>query len=92
MIRCARNLEGAKAPLPPWLPLCLQEKNQKEGIVAYLLNVQSSTDKKLATAQDRQTLQNSYKKQYCRYSMLRLVVANWTARKQRLLVESLYVS
>jgi len=31
----------------------------------FLLNVQSSSDKKLATTQDRQTLQNSDEKQYC---------------------------
>jgi len=31
----------------------------------YLLDVQSSTDEKLATTQDRQTQQNSDKKQYC---------------------------
>jgi len=44
--------------------------------VAYLLNVQYSTVKKLATPQDRQTLQNFDKKQYCQYWMLGLVVAN----------------
>ena len=31
---------------------------------AFLLDVQSSTDKKLATTQDRQTLQNTDEKQY----------------------------
>jgi len=36
----------------------------------------SSTDKKLVTTQDRQIPQNSDKKQYCQYWMLRLVVAN----------------
>ena len=39
-------------------------------------NVQSSTDKKLATTKDRQTLQNSDEKQYCQYWMLSLFVAN----------------
>jgi len=33
-----------------------------------------STDKKLATTQDRQTLQNSDEKQYCQWWILRLVV------------------
>ena len=33
-------------------------------------------DKKLATTQDSQTLQNPDKKQYCQYWMLRLVVTN----------------
>ena len=42
----------------------------------FLLEVQSSTDKKLATTQDRQTLQNSEEKQYCQDWMLRLVVNN----------------
>jgi len=36
----------------------------------YLLDVQSSIDKKLATTQDRQTLQNSNEKQYCQWWML----------------------
>jgi len=40
----------------------------------YLNNVQFSTDKKLATAHDRQTLQNSDEKQDCQYWILRLVV------------------
>jgi len=40
------------------------------------LDVQSSTDKKLATTQDRQTLQNSGKMQYCQYWMLRLFVTS----------------
>jgi len=33
-------------------------------------------DNKLATTQDSQALQNSDKKQYCQYRMLRLVVIN----------------
>jgi len=33
----------------------------------YLIDVQFSTDKKLATTQDRQALQNSDEKQYCQY-------------------------
>jgi len=40
----------------------------------YFLDVQFSTDKKLATTQDRQTLQNTVDKQYCQYWILRLVV------------------
>jgi len=39
-----------------------------------LIVVQFSTEKKLATTQDRQTLQNSDEKQYCQYWILRLVV------------------
>ena len=38
--------------------------------------------------QDRQTLQNSDENQFCQYWMLRLVVTNYIARKQRLLVEA----
>jgi len=40
----------------------------------YLIDVQFSTDKKLATTQDRLTLQNSAEKQCCQYWILRLVV------------------
>jgi len=40
----------------------------------YLIYVQFSTDQKLATTQDHQTLQNSDKKQYCQYWILGLVV------------------
>ena len=40
----------------------------------YLTDVQFSTDKKLATTQDRQKLQNSDEKQDCQYWILRLVV------------------
>ena len=42
--------------------------------------------------QDRYTLQNSDQKQYCQYWMLRLVVVNKIATKQRLLVEALCIS
>jgi len=42
----------------------------------YVLDVQSSTDKKLTITQDRQTLQNSDEKQYCQYWILCLVVTN----------------
>jgi len=42
--------------------------------------------------EDRQTLQNSDEMQYCQDYILRLVVTKWTARKERLLVEGLYVS
>ena len=56
MTRYVRKL-WVHAPLgPSWLRLWLQEKNEKERTV---LDVQFSTDKKLATTQDRQTLQNS---------------------------------
>jgi len=47
-------------------------------------------DEKLARTQDSQALQNSDEKQYCQYWMLRLVVINQIARKQRLLVKTLY--
>ena len=40
----------------------------------YLIDVQLSTDKKLSTTEDRQTLQNFDEKQYCQYWILRLVV------------------
>jgi len=39
-----------------------------------LIDVQFSTDKKLATIQDRQTLQNSDENQYCQYWILRFFV------------------
>jgi len=42
--------------------------------IGHLIDVQFSTDEKLATTQDRQTLQNSDEKQYCQYWILRLVV------------------
>jgi len=44
MTRYVRNL-GGMLPLPPWLRLWLQEKNEKERAVAYLLDVQSSRQK-----------------------------------------------
>jgi len=47
---------------------------KKEWKKRYLIDVQFSTDKKLATMQDSQTLQNSDEKQYCQYWILRLVV------------------
>ena len=53
----------------------------------YLIDVQFSTDKKLATTQDRQTLQNSDEKQYCQYWILGLVVLNQISCKQSLLVK-----
>jgi len=40
----------------------------------YLIHVQFSTEKKLATTQDPKTLENSYEKQYFQYWILRLVV------------------
>jgi len=49
------------------------KKNEKEK-KRYLIDVQFSTDKKLATTQDRQTLQNADEKQYCQYWILPLVV------------------
>jgi len=42
----------------------------------YLRDVQSTTDKNLATTLNRQTLQNSNENQYCQHWMLRLDVAN----------------
>jgi len=48
----------------------------------YSPEVQSSTDKKLTTMQDRQTLQSSDEKQYRQYWILRLIVSNYIARKQ----------
>jgi len=39
----------------------------KKKKTVYLIDVQFSIDKKIATTQDRQTLQNSDEKQYCRY-------------------------
>jgi len=69
-----KNLEGYSHLGTPWLRLRLQEQNVKKE--QYLLDVQSSTDKKLATTQNRQTLQNSDEKQYCQHWMLRLVVTN----------------
>jgi len=42
----------------------------------YLNDVQFSTDKKLATTQDRQTLQNSDEKQYCQYWILIVMKSN----------------
>ena len=49
----------------------LQKTNERK---RYLIDVQFSTDKKLATTQDRQTQQNSDEKQYCQCWILRLVV------------------
>jgi len=52
----------------------------------YLIDVQFSTDRKTATTQDRQTLQNSDEKQYCRYWILHLVVfTRFSANKDCLL-------
>jgi len=71
MTRYARNVDGA---WPPSYACGHKERTKKKE--HYLLDVQSSTDKKLATTQDRQTLQNSDKKQYCQYWMIRLFVTN----------------
>jgi len=54
MTRYTRNLEGAWPLGPSWRRLWLQEKNENKE--QYLLDVQSFTNKKLATTQDRQTL------------------------------------
>jgi len=52
----------------------------------HLIDVQSSTDKKLAKTQDRQTLQNSDEKQHCQYWILSLVVfARFLANRDCLL-------
>jgi len=54
-----------------------------------LIDVQFSTNNKLATTQDRQTLQNSNVKQYCQYWILRLgVFTRFRANTVR--VEALY--
>jgi len=71
------------APLAPLSTPVVARKKKEQ----YLLDVQSSTDKKLAKTQDRYTLQNE--KHYCQYRMLRLVVTNWIARKRTLFVEAL---
>jgi len=62
------------SPLPPVYAYSYKKRiKYKE---QYLLDVQSSTDKKLVTMQDCQTLQlqNSDAKQYCQYWMVRLLV------------------
>ena len=87
MTRYVRNL-GGMVPLPPSLRLWLQEKNEKERRVLSWCSIFQT--KKLTTTQDSQALQNSDEKQYCQYWMLRLVVINYIARKQRMLVETLY--
>jgi len=51
-----------------------------------LIDVQFSTNKNLATTQDRQTLQNSDEKRYCHPTF---GVFYKISRKQRLLVETL---
>jgi len=61
-------------------------KNKEKKTV---LDDQFSTDKRLATTQDGQTLQNSGEKQYCQYWILRLVVFTRFPVKQRLLVETI---
>jgi len=66
------------------------KKNEKEKKTVFIV-LRFSTDKKLATTQDRQTLQNSDEKQYCQYWILRLVVFTRFGTN-RLLVETLYVS
>jgi len=50
------------------------KKNNEKDKKRFSTDVQSSTDKKLATTQDRQTLLNSDEKQYSQYWMLRLFV------------------
>ena len=52
----------------------LYESGYKKRMKKNLIDVKFSTDKKLATTQDRQTLQNYDEKQYCQYWILRLVV------------------
>ena len=59
---------------------------------ALLIDVQFSTGKNLATTQECQTLQNSNEKQDFHYWILRFGCFFWISRKQRLLVETLYVS
>ena len=60
MTRYARNLVGHGAFGPPGLAYVYKKRMKKKE--QYLLDVQPSTDKKLATTQDRQTLQNSDEK------------------------------
>jgi len=69
MTRYARNLWGGGPPGHAYVYKNIMRKKEH-----YLRDVQSFPDKKLATTQDRQTLQNSAEKQYCQYWMLRLVV------------------
>jgi len=68
----------------------LTKKNETEK-KRYLIDVQFSTDKKLATTQDRQTLQNSDEKQYCQYSILRLVVFTRFRANRDCLLKLLYM-
>ena len=63
MTRYTRNSRDV-VPLPSWLRLWLQEKNDKETTVHSLPDIQSSTNKKLAKTQDSQTLQNPDEKRY----------------------------
>jgi len=63
-----------------------------------LIDVQFSTEKKLATTQDRQTPQNSNEKKSCQYWMLRLVVftrfpansACWVGKSARTVSREFY--
>jgi len=68
MTRYGRNL-GCMASFP----LCYPDGYKKRIKRKFLLNVQSSTDKKLSTTQDRQTLQDTVEKQYCQYCMPELL-------------------
>ena len=74
MTRYARNFFGGHGPLVYAYGYKRRIKYKEQ----YLLDVQSSTDKKLVTTQDRQTLQlqNSDEKQHCQYWMVLLVVTN----------------
>jgi len=67
MILCIWAWERCK----PSLWKRLRKKNEEK---RYLIGFQFSADKKVATTQDRQTLQNSDEKQYCQYWILHLVV------------------
>jgi len=63
---------GGHGPFTPGHAYGYKKRMEKRD--QHLLDVQPSSDKKLATTQDRQTLQNSDEKRYCQYWMLRLVV------------------
>ena len=80
---------GAIASLAPPGYAYGYKKRMKKKEQYFLIDVQSSIDK---SSQDGQTPHNADEKQYCQYWVLHLVVTKYIARKQRLLVEALYVS
>jgi len=72
MAKYARNL-GGMVPLPPGYAYGYKKRMKKKNSTFLMFNL---PDKKLATTQDSQPLQNSDEKQYCQYWMLRLVAIN----------------